>query len=62
MKESKEMLTLRRMAWARAKGELRSILETYWSEYSTNGKELDTEFKDVNERIINFIKDFEDNW
>lgn len=30
MNESKELRTLRLMAWARAKGELESILSTYW--------------------------------
>jgi len=30
MMESREVLTLRLMAWERAKGELRALLATYW--------------------------------
>ena len=30
--ESKEILTMRSMAWERAKGELRSMLHTFYSE------------------------------
>jgi len=30
MMESREVLTLRLMAWERAKGELRAMLVTYW--------------------------------
>lgn len=32
MDESREIRTMRYMAWARAKGELNSMLETYWDD------------------------------
>jgi hypothetical protein len=44
---------LRRMAWQRAKGELLSILETYYGETS--------EFDLVSDKIKSFIKDIEYN-
>lgn len=31
MSESKEIHTLRAMAWERAKGELKAIMHTFWS-------------------------------
>jgi hypothetical protein len=48
---------IRRMAWQRAKGELLSILETY---YTPHGQV--SSFDATSERIEKFIKDFEDNW
>lgn len=61
MSESNEILTLRQMAWQRAKGELLAYLETYWPSYAPGGKELDNGFEEAHERIHAFIKDFEDN-
>jgi hypothetical protein len=34
--ESREVLTLRLMAWERAKGELRAMIATYWPTPSAN--------------------------
>lgn len=45
--------TLRAMAWARAKGELMSLLETYWNN--------DEGFEDLDTAITEFIKNIEDN-
>lgn len=44
---------MRRMAWQRAKGELLSILETYYGGTS--------DFENVSDKIEDFIKDIEDN-
>ena len=59
--ESKEILTMRGMAWERAKGELRSYLQTFWSSYSPNNKKLENGFDEANKRIEEFIKSFEEN-
>ena len=61
MSESRELLTLRGMAWQRAKGELRACLETYWTDYGTTGKEIPNGFEEADKRIEAFIKEFEDN-
>jgi hypothetical protein len=61
MLESNEMLTLRAMAWERAKGELRAYLETFWPKYAPSGQEIDNGFESANARIEAFIRDFEDN-
>lgn len=45
--------TLRGMAWKRAKGELQSMLETYWED-----KE---QYRELKYTINAFIKDVEDN-
>lgn len=52
--EERILITLRRMAWERAKGELLSLLETYWGEKNS--------FEEVSKRIEDFIKEFEDHW
>lgn len=46
--------TMRYMAWSRAKGELKSMLDTYW----TGGSEKFTELKNT---IDKFVEDIEDN-
>ena len=46
------LLTLRMMAWQRAKGELNALLETY------HGEQKDFELAE--EKIEAFIKDFSD--
>jgi hypothetical protein len=61
MSESKILMSMRRMAWQRAKGELNSYLETYWPEYKTNGEKIDHGFEDASRRIEAFIREFEDN-
>lgn len=43
--------TMRYMAWERAKGELNSIIQTYW----VSGKRFD----DLHEKIKSFIDDIE---
>jgi hypothetical protein len=52
--------TMRYMAWKRAKGELRSVLHTYWPIYQTDGKEKDQGFGPVNKKIEQFIEDVDD--
>jgi len=44
MPESRELQTIRQMAWQRAKGEIESMLCTYWatpSDYQNMKKEFD---------------------
>lgn len=55
--ESHEVLTLRAMAWERAKGELRAMLATYWP---TPGID-DTTRAEMDERIRNFIAEVDEN-
>ena len=45
---------LRNMAWQRARGELLSVLETYFQEME--------QFEQVRNKIATFIQDIEDNW
>jgi len=45
-------IILRRMAWARAKGELESILETFWNDQE--------EFERMDELFGTFIEEIED--
>ena len=52
--------TMRYMAWERAKGELRSVLHTYWPIYQTDGKQKDEGFRSVQEKIDQFIEDVDD--
>ncbi len=53
MDDDKFSQTLRQMAWERAKGELQSILHTYW---------LDEDgFAAANKAISEFIENVEDN-
>ena len=55
--ESHEVLTLRAMAWERAKGELRAMLATYWP----NPTEGDTARAEMEERVRDFIANVEEN-
>jgi len=50
--ESMDMKIMRRMAWERAKGELQSMIQTYWG--NDNFKEFDTVVKE-------FVNKVEDN-
>jgi hypothetical protein len=52
MSESKEICTMRAMAWHRAKGELNSILSTYYNN-DNYGK--------MEEAITDFVSLIEDN-
>jgi hypothetical protein len=56
---SRIMQTLRTMAWERAKGELQSMLHTYWSSGIRDNP--NSEFHQMDTRIGKFIKDVEDN-
>lgn len=53
MEPSREIRAMRSMAWERAKGELRSMLQTYWDEHD--------KFNAMAEEIILFISKVEDN-
>ena len=62
MSESNEILSMRALAWERAKGELQAYLHTFWPEYhSKTGQPLDRGFNEAYNRINSFIKEFEDN-
>lgn len=52
MDEQTVIRTLRAMAWQRAKGELASIMQTYWAEYE--------KFKSFDALVDKFIKEVED--
>lgn len=53
MEESNEIRNLRAMAWERAKGELKSMVHTFWqNEY---------QFKKFNAVLEKFIEEVEDN-
>ena len=58
--DDKILTTMRVMAWERAKGELGSILVTYYPEYDLGGKEIDTGFDTVNKLIKTFINSMEE--
>jgi hypothetical protein len=56
------------MAWERAKGELRSMLHTFWAEYDSGGNKMDSGgnkmdsgFDQMKKDIEKFIEDFEGN-
>lgn len=53
MSDSRELRVLRMMAWERAKGELRSMLNTYWDDHDR--------FTAMNEVMTEFVKHVEDN-
>ena len=53
MDDSMVIRNLRHMAWERAKGELRSMLHTFW--------DSDKEFSALHDEIGKFIKTVEDN-
>jgi hypothetical protein len=52
---SRARAVLRLMAWERAKGELHSILQTYWDE------DYDEGFEDMRKAVNAFIKKVEDD-
>ena len=55
--ESHEVLTLRAMAWERAKGELNAMLATYWPSPADG----DTARAEMVERVHSFINDVDEN-
>lgn len=56
MSDEKVIRTLRGMAWERAKGELQSILQTYW-----DGHSKDDKFKAMDAAVEKFISEVQDN-
>lgn len=59
MIESRELKAMRNMAWERAKGELFSMLITYYS--SSTSYPEDTNYEPMKKAINLFIKKVEDN-
>lgn len=59
--DSHEILTMRAMAWERAKGELHAYLHTYWPRFGRDAQRLDNGFDEADRRIREFIQEFEDN-
>lgn len=53
MTDERVLRTLRAQAWARAKGEIDAMLNTYWSETTDKYREVDKVTRD-------FIKEMED--
>ena len=51
----------RAMAWARAKGELDSVLQTFYPQYEKDGTYTVGEYTHLRETINNFIKTVEEN-
>jgi hypothetical protein len=58
--DGKMLTTMRAMAWERAKGELGSVLATYYPEYDLGGKEVDAGFDTANNLIKTFINSMEE--
>lgn len=62
MSDSKVLISLRRMQWKRAEGEVLAILETYWPEYERKtGKPIPGEYERIKPIIDQFVKDMNDN-
>lgn len=53
MNESREIRNMRHMAWERAKGELRAMLHTFWSD--------GPQYNELKEAINDFIVQVEDD-
>ena len=56
MTAGKVLISLRRMQWQRAKGELLAVTETYWPEYRPNGTEVESGYERVRDAIKACIK------
>jgi hypothetical protein len=52
---------MRCAAWYRAKGELKAMLQYYFSEYYADGTQVDNGFAAMDDRISRFIAEVEDN-
>jgi hypothetical protein len=52
---------MRTMAWERAKGELRSMLETFWPEYDRLANKIPNNYEALSIEINKFIEAVEDN-
>jgi hypothetical protein len=63
--ESNEVLTMRAMAWQRAKGELNAMLATYWPDagfVATGGMAgAPSSLQDMQDRVRTFVADVEEN-
>jgi len=60
--ESESLRAMRSMAWERAKGELKSMLWTFYPEYAPgNGKIVSSKFDELEKRIGRFIQVVEDS-
>lgn len=58
--DSRELRALRTMAWERAKGELKSMLHTYY-EHDEYGVFTNSYFDQFSQALDKFIKQVEDN-
>lgn len=58
MSESNEIRTMRQMAWERAKGELRSMLVSYWPTY-THGNKDESNYERMRVAIEQFVEHVE---
>jgi len=62
MSDSKEIISMRRAQWQRAKGELKAFLEFFWPEYDPqNGKSISGLYEIADSAISDCIKTIEDN-
>lgn len=61
MREKRVLQTMKFMAWERAKGELKSILHTFYPEYTSNNEEIESGYDALNKLIYEFIEEFESN-
>jgi hypothetical protein len=62
MEEPKELRTMRAMAWQRAKGELNSIMETFYSDYRDEEykpKEFKSKFEHFKDLLDHFVDEVE---
>jgi len=55
--DSREIRTMRHMAWERAKGEMRSMVASIWGD---GGLGVTEEFTKLNDAVEEFIKHVED--
>ena len=62
MNDDKRVLdAMRTMAWERAKGELLSMLQTFWPEYNHHGDKIPNNYDVLRDTIKDFIDTVEDN-
>jgi hypothetical protein len=63
--ESNEVLTMRAMAWQRAKGELNAMLATYWPDVGVVAANREagapSSLQDMQDRVQTFVADVEEN-
>lgn len=60
METSREILTMREMAWCRAQGELQALLASYWPEWDNKNNNL-SGYETAKEIIEEFVKKFNKN-